>query len=130
MMKLFSRQRAELWASVRKEVKKTVQTGSPVNLGELVFGLTRSMTYKTAFGTSSNEGQEEFMKILQEFSKLFGGFNVGDFIPWLGWLHSREFRKRMVEAGIALDVFIDRIIDEHVAKRKNNGEEEDDDEKE
>ncbi|XP_054785475.1 cytochrome P450 84A1-like [Prosopis cineraria] len=126
-MKLFSRNRTETWASVREEVDRTVQnimekTGSPINLGDLVFDLTRSITFKAAFGTSLNEEQEEFMKILQEFSKLFGAFNIGDFIPWLGWLHSRQFKKRMVEARNALDVFIDKIIDEHVAKRNNSEE--------
>ncbi|XP_061340559.1 cytochrome P450 84A1-like [Gastrolobium bilobum] len=127
VMKLFSRKRAESWASVREEVEGTVRTvagkaGSPINLGELVFALTRSITFKAAFGASLNEGQEEFMGILQEFSKLFGAFNIADFIPWLGWFHAQEFNKRMVNARQALDVFIDKIIDDHVAKRKNNME--------
>ena len=125
VMKLFSRKRAESWASVRNEVEETVRTvaanaGSPVNLGELVFALTRCITFKAAFGASLNEGQEEFMGILQEFSKLFGAFNIADFIPWLGWLHAQDFHKRMANARQALDVFIDKIIDDHVAKRKKN----------
>ncbi|KAJ6395784.1 hypothetical protein OIU77_020943 [Salix suchowensis] len=75
-MKLFSRKRAESWASVRDEVESTSRkvlekTGEPVNIGELVFALTRSITYKAAFGSSSNEGQEEFMAILQELFKAF-----------------------------------------------------------
>ncbi|KAE9620350.1 putative cytochrome P450 [Lupinus albus] len=72
-----------------------------------------------AFGSSLKEGQGEFMGVLQEFSKLFGAFNTADFIPWLGWLHAREFNKRMTNARKALDVFIDKIIDEHMAKRNN-----------
>ncbi|KAJ0733217.1 putative cytochrome P450 [Helianthus annuus] len=45
VMKLFSRKRAESWDSVRDEVDSMVKStavnsGSPVNLGELVFGLT------------------------------------------------------------------------------------------
>ncbi|XP_027354865.1 cytochrome P450 84A1-like [Abrus precatorius] len=124
VMKLFSRKRAESWASVREEVEGMVQTvaskiGSPINLGAMIFALTRSITFKAAFGASLNEGQEEFMKILQEFSKLFGAFNIADFIPWLGWFHAQEFNKRMANARQALDVFIDQIIDDHMSKRKN-----------
>ncbi|KAJ1440936.1 Cytochrome P450 [Sesbania bispinosa] len=89
VMKLFSRKRVESWASVREEVEETVRTvagktGSPVNLGELVFSLTRNITFKAAFGASLNNGQEEFMKILQEFSKLFGAFNLADFFSVVG----------------------------------------------
>lgn len=123
VVKLFSRRRAESWASVREEVDDTVRTvaakiGSPVNIRELVFALTRNITYKAAFGSSSRGGQDEFVEILQEFSKLFGAFNIADFIPWLGWLHAQAFTRRMEKARRALDVFIDSIISEHMEKKK------------
>ncbi|OMO75525.1 Cytochrome P450 [Corchorus olitorius] len=109
IMKLFSRKRAESWVPVREEVGSTIETvmkevGSPVNIGELVFALTRNITYRAAFGSFSHEGQDEFVKILQEFSKLFGAFNISDFFPWLGrWTHKQEFRKRLVKARGSLD---------------------------
>lgn len=123
VIKLFSRKRAESWASVREEVDDTVRAvaakvDSPVNIGELVFALTRNITYRAAFGSSSHEGQDEFVNILQEFSKLFGAFNIADFFPWLGWIHAREFNRRMERARESLDVFIDKIINEHVEKKK------------
>ncbi|KDP20168.1 hypothetical protein JCGZ_00019 [Jatropha curcas] len=132
IMKLFSRKRAESWASVREEVGSMIQTvmektGSPVNVGELVFALTRNITYRAAFGSFSHEGQDEFMKILQEFSKLFGAFNVADFFPWLGWIHAQKFNKRLSVARKALDGFIDSIIDEHIEKKKKKKNDEDED---
>ncbi|KAE8667391.1 Cytochrome P450 84A4 [Hibiscus syriacus] len=122
VMKVFSRKRAESWASVREEVDSTVETvmksvGSPLNVGELVFALTRNITYRAAFGSFSREGQDEFVKILQEFSKLFGAFNIADFFPWLSWVHGTEFHKRLVKARASLDGFIDHIIDEHLVRR-------------
>lgn len=119
VMKLFSRKRAESWASVREEVDDVIKTvgekiGHPINIGELVFALTRNITYKAAFGSVSHEGQDEFVKILQEFSKLFGAFNIADFIPWLGWIHAKDFNKRLVDARGSLDGFIDKIIDDHM----------------
>ncbi|KAI4324205.1 hypothetical protein L6164_023760 [Bauhinia variegata] len=130
VMKLFGRKRAESWVSVREEVEETVRTvarkaGSPVNVGGLIFSLTRNIIYKAAFGASSNEGQEDFMKILQEFSKLFGAFNIADFFPWLGWFHAQEFNRRMGRARKELDVFIDKIIDDHMEKMKNGKNEND-----
>ena len=135
VIKLFSRRRAESWASVRDEVDTLVEIVSrkiqqPVNIGDLVFSLTRNITYKAAFGSSSHEGQDEFVKILQEFSKLFGAFNIADFLPWLGWIHAREFNERLAKARRDLDVFIDSIIDEHLEKKmkKLKGEKVDDEE--
>ncbi|CBI38004.3 Cytochrome P450 84A1 [Vitis vinifera] len=131
VMKLFSRKRAESWASVREEVDSTLQSiakrgGSAVNIGELALDLTKNITYRAAFGSSSREKQEEFVKILQEFSRLFGAFNFADFIPWLGWIQGKEFNKRLVKARGSLDEFIDKIIDDHIEKRKkqnNSGDE-------
>ncbi|KAJ4831548.1 hypothetical protein Tsubulata_017972 [Turnera subulata] len=132
VMKLFSRKRAESWASVREEVDSVVQTafqntGYPVNLGELVFELTKNITYRAAFGSSSRDGQEEFMKILQEFSKLFGAFNIADFFPRLGWIHGQGFQNRLARAREAMDGFVDSVIDEHIEKKKSSkGKEEND----
>ncbi|XP_010531068.1 PREDICTED: cytochrome P450 84A1-like [Tarenaya hassleriana] len=122
VMKVFSRKRAESWASVRDEVDKMVRTvvsnvGKPVNVGELIFALTRNITYRAAFGSACEEGQDEFIRILQEFSKLFGAFNIADFIPYLGWIDPQGINRRLVNARKALDGFIDDIIDEHMKKR-------------
>lgn len=127
VMKLFSRKRAESWESVREEVESTVRTvassiGSPVNIGELVFTLTKNIIYRAAFGTSSKEGQDEFISILQEFSKLFGAFNIADFIPWLSWVDPQGLNARLAKARKSLDGFIDDIIDDHMQKKKLNND--------
>ncbi|GER35092.1 cytochrome P450 [Striga asiatica] len=123
VMKLFSRKRAESWASVRAEVDRMVRavsagSGKPVNVGELVFGLTKDIIYQAAFGSGSREGQEEFIEILQEFSKLFGAFNVADFVPCLGWVDPQGLNGRLVRARASLDGFIDTIIDEHMRQKE------------
>ncbi|CAN1122141.1 Cytochrome P450 84A1, partial [Linum perenne] len=125
VMKLFSRKRAESWDSVRDEVDTMVETvkvnaGKAMNVGELIFTLTMNITYRAAFG-SKNEGVDEFIKILQEFSKLFGAFNIADFIPCLGWMDPQGLNPRLVKARDDLDKFIDKIMDEHIEKRRLNG---------
>ncbi|XP_050230377.1 cytochrome P450 84A1-like [Mercurialis annua] len=121
VMKLFSRKRAESWESVRDEVDSMVKStadnkGKAVNVGELIFTLTMNIIYRAALG-SKIEGQAEFIRILQEFSKLFGAFNIADFIPWLGWIDPHGLSNRLVKARNSLDRFIDIIIDEHMIKR-------------
>ncbi|KAL0424486.1 UNVERIFIED_CONTAM: cytochrome [Sesamum radiatum] len=128
VMKLFSRKRAESWDSVRDEVDGMIRavaknTGTAVNVGELVFGLTKNIIYRAAFGSSSHEGQDEFIRILQEFSKLFGAFNIADFIPWLGWMDPQGLNKRLTKARASLDGFIDSIIDDHIQKKKSGSDE-------
>ncbi|XP_044470110.1 cytochrome P450 84A1-like [Mangifera indica] len=124
VMKLFSRKRAESWESVRDEVDALVRSvaehnGKPVNLGELIFSLTSNITYRAAFGLSSYDGQDEFISILQEFSKLFGAFNIADFIPSLGWLDPQGLDTRLEKARLSLDKFIDRIINDHIKERNH-----------
>ncbi|CAO2830516.1 unnamed protein product [Amaranthus hypochondriacus] len=123
VMRLFSRKRAESWQSVRDEVNYIIRTlssraGSSINLGEHVFNLTKNVIYRAAFGSNSSEGQDEFIAILQEFSKLFGAFNIADFIPYLTWIDPNGLNNRLAKARGALDRFIDRIIDDHISKKK------------
>ncbi|CDY29219.1 BnaA06g25380D [Brassica napus] len=132
VMKVFSRKRTESWASVREEVNNMVRSlssnvGKPVNVGELIFTLTRNITYRAAFGAACETEQDEFIRILQEFSKLFGAFNIADFIPFLGWFDFQGINKRLVKARNDLDGFIDEVIDEHMRKRETVNVDEDTD---
>lgn len=132
VMKLFSRKRAESWQSVKDEVEVVITNvnnnlGKSVNVGELVFNLTKNIIYRAAFGSCSKEGQDEFISILQEFSKLFGAFNIADFVPCLKWVDPQGFNDRLVKARGALDGFIDKIFDEHVEKKRNMSGDEDSD---
>jgi ferulate-5-hydroxylase len=129
VMKLFSRRRPETWLAVRDESAALVRavarrSGESVNLGELIFTLTKNVIFRAAFGaaaTADSDGgkQDEFIAILQEFSKLFGAFNIGDFIPWLSWADPQGIKGRLRAARASLDEFIDKIIDEHMERGKS-----------
>ncbi|CAA6656387.1 unnamed protein product [Spirodela intermedia] len=112
VMKLFSRRRESLGPQA-VAAAAAATPGASVNVSELVFNLAKGIIYCAAFGLSSSEGQDQFIAILQEFSKLFGAFNVADFVPWLAPLDLHGLRKRMEAARAALDGFIDEIIDKH-----------------
>nr|KYP76071.1 Cytochrome P450 84A1 [Cajanus cajan] len=122
VVKLLSRHRIESWRCVRDEVRNVVcalgyRTGESVNIRDTVFNLTKNIVYRAAFGSRLEEGENEFFRILQEFSKLFGAFNVADFLPFLAWLDPHGFNARLAKARAALDAFIDIIIHQHVRKK-------------
>ncbi|CAL5052931.1 unnamed protein product [Urochloa decumbens] len=112
------------WRTVRTEVDDLIKSleekkGTVANVGELIFKLATNMTLRAAFGSRSQEDETEFVAIIRELSGIFLAFNVADFVPFVGWLDINGINKRMKKARRALDVFIDRIIDEHVAKWRN-----------
>ncbi|KAM3299565.1 hypothetical protein ACQJBY_040858 [Aegilops geniculata] len=122
--KIFSRRRAETWLAVRDgygALARAVgrRSGEAVNLGELIFNLTVGVVFRAAFSTRDEDGLDEFIAILQEFSSLLGLYHIGDFFPWLGWVGRRGFNRRLRTARGALDKFIDRIIDEHMRRGRN-----------
>ncbi|KAM3388521.1 hypothetical protein ACQJBY_010966 [Aegilops geniculata] len=124
--KLFSHRRAASWAAVHDEVDDLIRdvaryTGSVVNLGELVFNMSMNITLRAALGMR-NEGEDaaEFVAIVQEFAELFVVSNstLADYVPWVERLDLQGINRRMVAARGALDRFIDRAIDEHLAHPK------------
>jgi len=128
VMMLFSRKRAESWVSVDEEVHKSVRlvasnVGKPLNICKLAFSLSRDITFRAAFGSSSSTSDEsrldEFLEIIQEFSKLFGEFNVADYVPsWLSWIDPQGINGRVEKARKSLDGFIESVIDDHLHKKK------------
>ncbi|VVB13188.1 unnamed protein product [Arabis nemorensis] len=128
VMMLFSRKRAESWISVDEEVHKSVRfvavnVGKPLNICKLSFSLTRDIVFRAAFGSSSSTSDEarldEFLEIIQEFSKLFGEFNVADYAPsWLSWIDPKGINGRVEKARKSLDGFIESIINDHLHKQK------------
>jgi len=78
------------------------------------------------FGTSVRI--EELQEMFNEWFFLGGVFNIGDWIPWLGFLDLQGYVKRMKGLYRKFEKFHNYVISEH--KRNNNkmmelGEEED-----
>lgn len=73
-------------------------------------------------GSGSAMEPEEFMRVMEEFFFLNGALNVGDFVPWLGWLDLQGYVGRMKNVAWALDAFMERVLDEHDARRRLEGD--------
>ncbi|XP_066393274.1 cytochrome P450 84A1-like [Miscanthus floridulus] len=125
VVKLFSRGRDQSWRTVRAEVDGLVRSlaeqeeGAVASVGELAFKFATNTTLRAAFGARSQDDEAEFVAIIRELSQTFLAFNVADFIPFVGFLDLNGINRRTRGARHALDVFIDRIIDEHVARWGN-----------
>lgn len=133
--RLFSRRgsrAARSWLAVRDESAKLVRaidaeiSGSgggeaAVDIGELLFVLTKNVVFRAAFGDRGRRQEDELGELLREFSELMGAFSVGDFIPWLRWVDGlRGVDERLRKARAGIDELLDRIIDEHLEGKKKS----------
>ena len=56
--------------------------------------------------------------MLDELFFLNGVFNIEDWLPWLDFLDSQGYVKRMKALIKKFDQFLDHIFDEHKAKKE------------
>lgn len=59
------------------------------------------------------------MELLRKAVELFGTSDVGDFIPWLGWLNHFNGLNVKVEKVVKMrDEFTENVIEEHRNRKK------------
>ncbi|KAJ6374381.1 hypothetical protein OIU78_029989 [Salix suchowensis] len=125
---LLSSKRVKLFQSIREEetalllqnVELFSSRSLQVDLSELFSELTNDVVCRISFGKKYREGDggRKFKKLLEEFGAVLGVFNVGDFIPWLGWINYLTGLNARVEwVFTELDRFLDEVIEEFQAKR-------------
>ncbi|GAB4850680.1 hypothetical protein Ancab_039905 [Ancistrocladus abbreviatus] len=99
---------------------------SPMNLSEMFMTLTNDVVCRVAFGkkySGEEVGAVVFKKVLKEFTELLGGFYLGDFIPWLAWIHKVNGLDAKVERSFEnFDEFIEGIVREHCCDNERNVE--------
>ncbi|TVU50435.1 hypothetical protein EJB05_01806, partial [Eragrostis curvula] len=65
---------------------------------------------------------EEFTWMIEELVYLNGAPNVGDLIPWLNWLDTQGYIKRMKRLHAKFDKFLDHVLQEHEERQRREGE--------
>ncbi|KAK3142282.1 hypothetical protein QOZ80_4BG0344600 [Eleusine coracana subsp. coracana] len=104
------------------------RAGSPVNLSEKVMATSNKIVRRVAFG-DDEEGDESIDAgaVLEETQYLLGAFFVVDYIPWLGWIDTlRGLRRRLEKNFRELDAFYERVIDDHIKKKRGEESKEQD----
>lgn len=70
---------------------------------------------------AGGEGGRRFKELLGEFTELLGVFNVGDFIPWLGWInHINGLDAKVEKVAKEFDEYV--VVEEHVEISKTKEE--------
>ncbi|KAL7218508.1 hypothetical protein ACSBR2_011715 [Camellia fascicularis] len=122
----FRRVREEETIALLEKIEN--RSSSPMDLSEMLASLTNDVISRVAFGRKYSEGErgKKFKELLEEFGALLGVFNVGDFIPWLGWVNYVSGLNGRVERNFReFDCFLDEVIDDHMGQwrsgRKKGG---------
>ncbi|KAJ0579858.1 putative cytochrome P450 [Helianthus annuus] len=73
-------------------------------------------------GSSPNRNLQilsQYQKLLREFVDMLSAFYIGDYFPWLSWVDQVTGTVRRAEKiAKEFDDFLERIIEEHVSKKK------------
>jgi cytochrome P450 len=65
---------------------------------------------------------EECKGMIDEWFVLNGVLNIGDSIPWLGWMDLQGYIKRMKKLNKVFDGFLEHVVEEHDGRRRRQGE--------
>ncbi|XP_057487211.1 cytochrome P450 736A117-like [Actinidia eriantha] len=130
---LLSNKRVLLFRTVREEetalmINKIKQSysslsSSVVNLTELFMSLTNDVVCRVALGRKFG-GERRFKELLGEFAEYLGFFDVGDYIPLLGWVKKiNGLYGRVERVAKELDDFIESVVEEHERGGREGGHE-------
>ncbi|XP_059670536.1 cytochrome P450 736A117-like [Cornus florida] len=124
----FHNVREEETALLMKKMEESSSSSSPLNLSEMFTLLTNDVVCRVAFGRKHSGWGDEKNSMLQlkDFAGLLSSFDVGDFIPWLGWInHVTGLYAKVDRVAKEIDEFLEQVVEErvNVLKRKSYGNE-------
>ncbi|KAE7999040.1 hypothetical protein FH972_003525 [Carpinus fangiana] len=131
LMELFSAKRLESYEYIRREEMNSLLRGlyesknTVVTLKDHLSTVSLNVISRMVLGkkyTDESEASivspEEFKKMLDELFLLSGVLNIGDSIPWMDFLDLQGYIKRMKALSKKFDRFLEHVLDEHIANRK------------
>ncbi|XP_031247580.1 trimethyltridecatetraene synthase-like [Pistacia vera] len=131
-IELFSAKRLESFEYIRIEETKLFvnglfkSCGKPIILKDHFSNLSLNVISRMVLGKKYTEKSEseivtpkEFKEMLEELFLLNGVLDIGDSIPWVGFLDLQGYRKRMKAVMKKLDRFYEHVLDEHDGRGKN-----------
>ncbi|CAN1829120.1 Desmethyl-deoxy-podophyllotoxin synthase [Linum perenne] len=115
----------EIWEMV-KSVRGGIQ-GETVNLSRTLISLGYAIISRAAFGYRMKKLEEEaLLPVLTKIVVVIGGSTVGDFFPSNRLLRIVTGTERQLKRlHREVDIILERIIDEHIEKRRDDEEDED-----
>ncbi|XP_057819505.2 cytochrome P450 71AU50 [Cryptomeria japonica] len=113
----------EVRAMVRSLWEESEKGVRCVDLRKPISSLTLNIICRMFAGRTYSDhelgGGKWFLQMVAEIMHLSGVIVVGDFIPSLAFLDWRGYCRRMQDARKVFDEFFDKLIDEHVERRRS-----------
>eukprot|EP00253_Pinus_taeda_P006289 PITA_06289 len=97
-----------------QNISKTVST--------LVSDILCRMTFGRKYFDQDSIGGKGINSMMKEIFVVAGAFNVGDYIPYLGWMDLQGLNRRLKEIHGIQDEFLEKVIEENVAQNDPNVE--------
>ncbi|KAH9713627.1 hypothetical protein WN944_021806 [Citrus x changshan-huyou] len=131
-MELFSVKRLESFEYIRVQelnlfLNRLYESfGKPTILKDHLSDLSLAIISRMVLGKKYTDKQlenevvtpQEFTAMVDELFMLNGVLDVGDSIPWLGFLDLQGNIKKMKALAKKFDKFLEHVLDEHDARRK------------
>jgi cytochrome P450 len=134
---LFSARRIDSFEHARAQEMRALtrglfeRAGAAVQVKEHLLSFTMRNILRMALGEKWSSGScgshddgggEAFRRSLKESFMVTGLLgNVGEWVPWLGWLDVQGFVRRMKRVHVMFDQFNEQILNEHQNDRRRAG---------
>ncbi|CAI9108450.1 OLC1v1008039C1 [Oldenlandia corymbosa var. corymbosa] len=129
VLQLLSHKRIQSFRSVREEevglmvekIRESCVSGSPIRISDILGTLANNIISRVAVGKrySGEKVGSKFKDLFEEYCSLLGAFNVGDYIPWLGWInHINGMESRVKRVARELDEYLENIVEEGIKRQE------------
>ncbi|KAG5536988.1 hypothetical protein RHGRI_024427 [Rhododendron griersonianum] len=133
---LLTLNRVQSFHSVREEevagfiekIRGASLTGAPINLGEMLVGLSSSIISRCILGRKyeGEVNKKRFGELSRTAMEQMGEFCFLDFFPSLGWMDILTgFVKRLNDTSEGLDAFLDEFIEGHRSSKTTKNDQPD-----
>lgn len=139
LTELFSARRIESYEHIRREEVRALlrdlhaASGRVVALKDYLSAASLNVISRMVLGKKYlerevvHEGEvvttpERFRWMIDELFLLNGVLDIGDSIPWLGWLDLQGYIRRMKKLSKMFDQFLEYVLDEHENRMCREGE--------
>ncbi|KAL9273868.1 Trimethyltridecatetraene synthase-like protein [Drosera capensis] len=131
LMELFSQKRLDFFEYIRVEEMNSFlralhgSARKPILLKDYLSNVSLNVISRMVLGKRYSDeeegsivGPDEFKRLLDELFLLNGVLNIGDWIPYVGFLDLQGYVKRMKTLAKRFDGFMEHVLNEHNKRRE------------
>ncbi|KAL3499921.1 hypothetical protein ACH5RR_039014 [Cinchona calisaya] len=106
-----------------KNIREHIDSSSVIRMDKVLRAFTYEISSRAVIGRRfSDEGGKKFMELLKEVHDLLGVVNIGDYIPWLGWVnHFNGLEAKIRKVEKELDEHLENLIQGEMIRQRSTG---------